>query len=56
MFLTARDQTEDIVTGLDYGADDYVVKPFSFDEVLARLRVIIKRCPQNTALFIPAEI
>lgn len=47
MFLTARDQTEDIVTGLDYGADDYVVKPFSFDEVLARLRVIIKRCPQE---------
>lgn len=31
MFLTARDQTEDIVTGLDCGADDYVVKPFSFD-------------------------
>lgn len=30
MFLTARDQTEDIVTGLDFGADDYVVKPFSF--------------------------
>lgn len=47
MFLTARDQTNDIVTGLDYGADDYVVKPFSFDEVLARLRVIIKRCPQK---------
>lgn len=47
MFLTARDQTEDIVTGLDCGADDYVVKPFSFDEVLARLRVIIKRCPQE---------
>lgn len=47
MFLTARDQTEDIVTGLDYGADDYVVKPFSFDEVLSRLRVIIKRSPQE---------
>lgn len=47
MFLTARDQTEDIVTGLDCGADDYVVKPFSFDEVLARLRVIIKRSPKE---------
>ena len=47
MFLTARDQTADIVSGLDYGADDYVVKPFSFDEVLARLRVIINRRPQN---------
>lgn len=47
MFLTARDQTEDIVTGLDFGADDYVVKPFSFDEVMARLRVIIKRRPQK---------
>ena len=46
MFLTARDQTEDIVTGLDFGADDYVVKPFSFEEVLAR-RVIIKRSPQE---------
>ena len=47
MFLTARDQTEDIVTGLDFGADDYVVKPFSFEEVLARLRVIIKRSSQE---------
>lgn len=47
MFLTARDQTEDIVEGLDCGADDYVVKPFSFDEVLARLRVIIKRSPKE---------
>lgn len=47
MFLTARDQTEDIVTGLDFGADDYVVKPFSFEEVLARLRVIIKRSQQE---------
>lgn len=57
MFLTARDQTNDIVTGLDYGADDYVVKPFSFDEVLARLRVIIKRCSsKNTVLLIPVEI
>ena len=48
MFLTARDQTEDIVTGLDFGADDYVVKPFSFEEVLARLRVIIAH--RNTEL------
>lgn len=47
MFLTARDQTEDIVAGLNCGADDYVVKPFSFDEVLARLRVIIKRSPKE---------
>lgn len=47
MFLTARDQTEDIVAGLDCGADDYVVKPFSFEEVLARLRVIIKRSPKE---------
>ncbi len=46
MFLTARDNVEDIVRGLDGGADDYLVKPFSFEEMLARLRVIIKRKPK----------
>ena len=43
LMLTARDSVEDRVTGLDAGADDYLVKPFSFDELLARLRVITRK-------------
>lgn len=43
LFLTARDAKEDIVAGLDLGADDYMVKPFDFRELLARLRAIIRR-------------
>ncbi len=43
LMLTARDQTRDRVRGLDSGADDYVVKPFDLEEVLARLRAIIRR-------------
>lgn len=46
LFLTARDHVEDIVFGLNSGADDYMVKPFSFDELLARLRVITRRNPE----------
>ena len=41
--LTARDTVRDRVTGLDAGADDYLVKPFAFDEVLARLRAVVRR-------------
>jgi DNA-binding response OmpR family regulator len=41
--LTARDSTEDIVRGLDAGADDYLSKPFKFDELLARLRALVRR-------------
>lgn len=43
LLLTARDSIEDRVKGLDTGADDYLVKPFAFDELLARIRVMIRR-------------
>ncbi|MFC2528102.1 MAG: response regulator transcription factor [Campylobacter sp.] len=43
LFLTALDAKEDIIAGLDLGADDYMVKPFDFRELLARLRAIIRR-------------
>jgi two-component system OmpR family response regulator len=43
LMLTARDQLDDRVHGLDAGADDYLVKPFAFDELVARLRALIRR-------------
>lgn len=43
LMLTARDAVPDRITGLDAGADDYMVKPFAFDELLARLRAIFRR-------------
>ncbi|MET9286978.1 response regulator transcription factor [Nocardia beijingensis] len=43
LFLTARDDVDDKLTGLTLGADDYVTKPFSLEEVIARLRVILRR-------------
>lgn len=52
LFLTARDSTEDIVSGLDMGANDYIVKPFMFSELLARIRVIIRTKPQKNASFL----
>ena len=45
LMLTARDAIEDRVSGLDTGADDYLTKPFSFDELLARLRALTRRAP-----------
>ncbi|OGV78191.1 MAG: DNA-binding response regulator [Methylotenera sp. RIFCSPLOWO2_02_FULL_45_14] len=43
LFLTARDQIEDRVKGLELGADDYLVKPFAFSEMLARVRTLLRR-------------
>jgi two-component system OmpR family response regulator len=45
LMLTARDATEDRIEGLDTGADDYLVKPFAFGELLARLRALVRRAP-----------
>src|ERR1700710_1040130 len=43
VFLTARDATEDKITGLTLGGDEYVTKPFSLEEVLARIRAVLRR-------------
>lgn len=43
LMLTARDATEDVVRGLNAGADDYLTKPFKFDELLARVRALVRR-------------
>ncbi|WP_276750438.1 response regulator transcription factor [Gemella morbillorum] len=43
IMLTAKDSLDDKVLGLDSGADDYIVKPFEFDELLARIRVLMRR-------------
>ncbi len=43
LMLTARDATEDVVRGLDAGADDYLTKPFKFEELLARVRALVRR-------------
>ncbi len=49
LMLTARDSVPDRVTGLDAGADDYMVKPFAFDELLARLRALFRRHRMESA-------
>jgi len=50
LMLTARSATEDIVGGLDQGADDYLTKPFAFNELLARMRSLIRRGTVKTKL------
>src|SRR5690606_22093680 len=47
LVLTARDTVEDRVAGLDSGADDYLVKPFAFEELVARLRALQRRAPES---------
>ena len=47
LFLTARDEVDDRVKGLEFGADDYLVKPFAFSELLARVRALLRRGRTN---------
>src|SRR5215472_4186463 len=49
LFLTARDSVRDRVKGLELGADDYLVKPFAFAELLARVRSVLRRAPRQQA-------
>jgi two-component system copper resistance phosphate regulon response regulator CusR len=54
LFLTARDSVSDRVTGLELGADDYLVKPFAFIELLARVRNLLRRSPPRQSLLLSA--
>jgi two-component system OmpR family response regulator len=54
LMLTARDGVEDRVEGLDTGADDYLTKPFAFDELQARLRALVRRGPHERPATIDA--
>lgn len=57
LFLTARDSVEDRVKGLELGADDYLVKPFSYAELLARVRTLLRRGPpREVELFRVADL
>ena len=49
LMLTARDSADDKVKGLDLGADDYIVKPFDFDELMARIRAVVRRKYGNSS-------
>ncbi len=52
LILTAKDTATDVVAGLDTGADDYLKKPFSLDELMARVRALLRRQPSDTGAII----
>ncbi|MES2947029.1 MAG: response regulator transcription factor [Pseudomonadota bacterium] len=54
LLLTAKDTIDDRITGLDAGADDYLVKPFAFSELLARIRALLRRPPLQTGMQLSA--
>lgn len=55
IFCTARDSEEEMIAGLDLGADDYIVKPYSLKEVLARVRTVLRRTAAHPAASLPAS-
>ena len=56
LFLTARDSVNDRVTGLDLGAEDYLVKPFAFAELLARVRALLRRTPSSAPVLVVGDL
>lgn len=55
LFLTAKDSTDDTIAGLDGGGDDYLVKPFAFGELTARIRTLLRRPPAATEDILTVE-
>lgn len=56
IFLTAKDTVDDVVFGLETGANDYIRKPFSFEELLARIRVLMRKSENESVVFTASEI
>ena len=55
VYLTAKDSVDDIVRGLNVGADDYLIKPFAFEELLARIAAVYRRCQEDKSGIISIE-